>query len=286
MSRSKIVITGSTGFLGTSLVKRLKKENISFLFFDRKKHNFLKPETFTDLIKDADVIFHLAAAVDQTKEGFDFNITSTKNLLNLTSQVAPNCRIIFASSFAVYKQPEKGQTIDEKFNLEPRNSYGLSKLKCEQLLNSNNRVASISLRFSNIYGPSSKPNNHSVIANFINQIKSGQVVNILGDGTQERDFLYIDDAVEALILAAQVKEIKKRALNICSMEQVSIIQLISMIEAVLGKNARREFKIAKNNDGGYWRADNALAQKNLNWRPKIKLSQGLQLTISRSTTIK
>ena len=184
----KVAITGASGFVGSYLLEALRKEKITFATFNHKKHDLFRPETLRDLVKDKDVIIHLAGVNrdDDLTNITKVNVLGTKGLLDAMLMYSPLAKLIFISSFQAYLQ---------------ENIYGASKRNAEELIESyvnRSKLTAIILRFTNMYGPGSKPFYNSVIATFAHQIQKGEPIVINGDGEQKRDYLYITDGANAI----------------------------------------------------------------------------------------
>jgi len=277
----RILVTGGEGFLGKRLVKKLKKKGLEVLIFDQKsnpKHTLLDKKMLLKNIEEVDTVFHLAAINNPTeKRIFDVNVIGTKNLSEVIKKKSPGTKIIFTSSFAVYKPPKKGETINENYPLLPRNNYGLSKLKAEKVLSkySKEGLSVVILRISNIYGYGMPPFGHSVVSTLLESAKKGKAVKIHGDGRQTRDFVFVEDVVEALIKGIEVKK-RLSVINVCSGKETSIRELISIMKKTTKKNIKVEYD-KSNKDQGYWKGDNGRAEKILNWMPKTPLENGIRL---------
>jgi len=279
----KIAITGSSGFVGQHLIKRLQKEgNVDLQLFDHKKNDFFRKETLFSLVKDCDYCYHLAGVSDSKTNGlFKINVLATLNLLSVIARTNPKCKLIFPSSFSVYKSLEEPRKIRESSILFPRNRYGLSKMLAEKVIiyfSKKRRVNSVILRISNIYGPGMQPDKHSVIATFLNNLKKGKVLTVKGSGKQTRDFIFIDDVVEAMLSARQVSN-SCEIINICSGKSISINRLISLLEKVTNKKANVVY-VNKDLKPNYWLGDNSYAARVLNWRPSTNFLRGLFLTFN------
>lgn len=200
-----IVITGATGFLGKHLVEELRTKNLKYSIFDRKKHNLLKPDTLADLIKDKDIIIHLAGInIGTHHKIMSVNVLGTLMLLEAMVKYAPHSKIIFASTFQVYLQDSL---------------YGLSKKFAEDIIKyyvSMHKIKASILRLTNIYGPGCKPFYNSVIATFIDEIKHNKPIFIYGDDTRKRDYLYVEDAVDAIVKAVFFDPTGIEYFDICS----------------------------------------------------------------------
>lgn len=279
-----ILVTGAGGLLGLHLVKILRRRrDINLKIFDRRKHSLEKPEILSNLVKNCEVIFHLAAVNSPNDpDVFKVNVLGTSNLLDALVINKVNCQIIFPSTFGVYKTPVSGQKIDENFEVYPRNRYGISKFLSEELIRlySGDSIKSRILRISNVYGPGDRPG-RSAVANFFEKIKKGEAIEVYGNGLQTRDFIYLDDVVRAMInsMDAGLKN-NVVTLNVCSGEETSINKLIEFIEKICNKTVKIKYKEPNKSGLGYWRGDNNKAKKLLNWAPKISLEKGLKLLSS------
>lgn len=266
----KIAITGASGFLGTELVKKLKKDkNLVLKIPDPSDMEFLFDlNKLKSFVEGCDIVYHLAGIKDSNDSNlFKVNVNGTKNLLEAVRLASPKSHFIFSSSFAVYKIPEISEVVDEKFPLNPRNKYGSTKLLAEEVIKSYSdlyKIKSTILRISNIYG---------VIYDFIHKIKNGEKIKIEGDGNQTRDFVFITDVVKAFVLADKSKQ-KFGIYNISSGEETSIKDMVSLIEKIINKKAKISF-VPENNQGGYWKGDYSLARKIFGWKPEITLIKGI-----------
>lgn len=221
--RKFILITGGCGFIGSNLVTRLleedyqvrildnlsvgKKENIPAdvdLIVGDIRYNSSVSKAFTEV----DVVIHLAAhtsvieSVEQPELDFDINVNGTLNVLQQAS--ANNvAKFIFASSNAAVG--EQKPPIAETAIPAPLSPYGASKLACEGLCSAffgSYGLQTVSLRFTNVYGPRSS-HKESVVAKFFRKAANDQHITIYGDGNQTRDFIYVDDICQAIMLAVE-----------------------------------------------------------------------------------
>lgn len=266
----KIAITGASGFIGTELVQEFKKDKNLFLRvldpLDMK--SLFDLQSLKNFVEGCDVVYHLAGLKDSNDLNLHrVNVTGTKNLLEAVRQTAPKTHLVFSSSFAVYKTPDIGEVVDEKFPTNPRNKYGATKLLAEESIKFYSNVYKIKstiLRISNIYG---------VIYDFVRKIKNGEEIKIESDGGQTRDFIYISDVIRAFILAC--KDDRSCGIyNICSGTEISIKNLIFLIENVTNKKAVIS-SVSETNQDGYWRGDFTLAKKSFGWEPKVALKDGI-----------
>ncbi len=279
-----IGITGHSGYVGGVLSKKLSSnKGLELKFFDQKIQSLLDPSTLVDFVKDCDVVLHLASVIKPNDPNvLHVNVIGTANLLSAIVQTNPLCKFVLASSFEVYKASHNKELIDESYEKGPRSLYGLSKLMAEEVVSfyafAHNIRATI-LRLTNIYGPS--PNKStSIVSIILDRIKNGTDLTIHGDGSQTRDYVYIDDVVRALELAADFNFPENLCtVNICSGTEVSILELTNKIEALL--KTRAKIKFDPNVDGGgYRRGNNLLANKVLAWSPSVTFEEGLEKLVS------
>lgn len=277
-----IVVTGATGFIGSHLVNKLKKnKKIRVKLLDRKKHFLNDPKSLKNLLKNCDVLYHLAGISDPNSEDlFKVNVMGAANLMSELIKSAPRAKVVYASSFSVYNTPIKGEVINENFPAHPRNANGISRLMVEQLLEYFFRQYGLAiniLRISNVYGPGILPYKHSVVANFIDLAKKSLSLTIDGDGTQTRDFIFVGDVVDALIKAGNHWK-NFQIINICSGEEISLRKLVDILSQLTKKQLNVQYRKKNRSSGGFWKGQNAKAKKLLNWKPKTSFAKGIRYT--------
>lgn len=280
--QKSILITGATGFVGSHLFEKLRvRKDLVIEKLDRSETPFTNLEKLSSIIRGKDIVIHLAAKIKGTsRQQNTGNVKSTEALLKAMSFVDKEKRpklFVLASTFAVYKDQTK--KITESTPTDPRNSYGKTKLESENLLRVSVKklgITGIVLRFSNIYGSGAKPFSN-VVSIFLDQIKNDQPITIEGDGLQKRDFIYIDDAVEAIVKAIDRKLERDNlwVFNICSGISASINKLVSILKKVVKKKFVVTYTSLKFHDNGCWIGSFSKAQKILGWKPKISLEKGL-----------
>ncbi|MEK7169132.1 MAG: NAD(P)-dependent oxidoreductase [Patescibacteria group bacterium] len=266
----KILVTGSSGFIGSNLIKKLKGNVIQYDRNNNPLETLDNKDLLKSKLKDIEIVYHLAGISNPNSEDlYNVNFLGTKNLIDSINELGQNTKIIYASTFGVYQIPQKGDIINERYKINPRNEYGRSKLKAESLVLNNSK--NIVLRLSNIYGIGMSPEKHSVVANFIDSIVKNIDIKVF-EKNATRDFLHIDDAIDAFIKASE--NVDGGIFNICTGVETSILDLIKLIEKKLNKKAKLNFS-TKTSGSGYWRGDYSKAQNILKWKPSIFLEKGI-----------
>jgi UDP-glucose 4-epimerase len=297
MNSTNILVTGGAGFIGRHLVNKLVDLNHQVTVIDdlsvSSQHNLPQKIKFVKIqIQDPkldgliqsikpEVIFHLAAensvlsSVDKTLTS---NVIGTYNLLNAAKKNQVK-HFIFTSSAAVYGNA-KTFPITETHPLKPISAYGISKLTSElhfKLFKSHFNTTIF--RFANVYGPGQNSSNEGgVVAIFIKQLLNHLKPNLYGLGTQTRDFVYVADIVDALILG--LNKLTNTILNIGTNTETSILDLLKLTSKLLDQKLEYSSKPARSTEIDKSLFSFKLAQKTLGWKPKTSLSQGLTQTIN------
>ena len=282
----EVALTGSTGFIGTSLMKYLSgRDSLILSPFDKNKYSLASVESLKDFVGNKDIIIHLAGVTKtiNNNDYYTINTTYTRNLLEAISLYGKkNVKFIFLSSFAVYEELTKPTLLDEdKTKTIPHNEYGISKLAAEKYIKVYHQEKNINvyiLRLANVYGPGMTQTTRSIIYDCIKSIQSNKPIIVDGDGKQMRDFIYIDDIIQAITKCIYSQAHNFLIVNICSSAKIEIIKLIKDIERMLNKKAVIQFN--KNyREKGYWIGNNKKAYKKINFKPKVNLENGLKKTI-------
>jgi UDP-glucose 4-epimerase len=299
------LVTGAAGFLGSALANRLAREGHQVRGLDdlssgdpqRLDSDVLftrgdvadRPKLWT-LLQDIDCVYHLAARVSvpesvlYPREYNAVNVGGTVSVMEAMRDVGVK-RVVLISSGAVYgdqaEQPLREDTVPE-----PRSPYAVSKLAAEYYVRTIGALWSIetvALRVFNAYGPGQPlPVAHPpVIPHFLRQLARGGTLVIHARGDQTRDFVYVDDVVEAMVAAATAPMIDRQALNIGSGVSTSIRELVQQMLEVTGASA--EWIYQENQDPGTSRmaADIGLASLKLGYTPHVPLADGLTRMIAR-----
>ena len=299
------LVTGCAGFIASHLVERLLLDNWNVLgldnfhpYYDKKLKlqnlaNFKDHKNFEfvegsildlDLLKkfsNVDTVFHLAAiagvrnSFNNPQEYFDINVKGTENILKTFQNID---ELVFASSSSVYGELKQSEfPVKETHSLNPISPYGESKKQSELLCENYSKLFKIRtsiLRFYTVYGPRQRPD--EAIMKFLNLSISREPIPIFDDGTKIRDFTYISDIVNGIILS---QKFGNGTYNLGSGNPISVNQMVDIIEEKLGKKIKRQYVDSPKGDVFKTHADITKAQKELNFSPTIKFQNGIEKTI-------
>ena len=290
----KILVTGGTGFIGSHLVNTLSKRGYQIVVIDStKKPN--KPNvkfyqtnicsSKIDLIfkkELPDIVYHLAAILS-TKNIITLmktNIIGSVNILEMARKYRIK-KFIFVSSAAVYGHT-KTPLIKENHLTNPLSIYGLSKLAVEKLVKiyyNLYKIPYIIIRYGNIYGARQKTfRPGSVIVNFIYKILYDQIPEINGNGKQLRDYIYIDDLIDASLKTMKTKRVG--VYNVGSGVGIRLNDIISKINKILNKNIKPKYNLSVESGVEKSILDIKKIKKDMNWQPKVNIDTGLRRTIN------
>ena len=299
------LITGAAGFLGSTLANRLAREGHEVrglddlstgdpqalspdVLFTRGDVND-RPKLWT-LLQEVDCVYHLAARVSvpesvlYPREYNAVNVGGTVSLMEAMRDVGVR-RVVLISSGAVYGDQGE-QPLRESATPNPRSPYAVSKLAAEYYVRTIGdlwNIETVSLRSFNAYGPGQHlPASHPpVIPFFLRQaVRSGTSV-VHGDGSQTRDYVFVDDVVRCMLAAATAPGLNHALINVGSGNEISIRELARLVmETTRGKP---EMITHSRTDPGVSRmcADLTLAREKLGYQPRISLAEGLRLTLER-----
>ena len=304
------LVTGGAGFLGAALSNRLARQGHNVRVIDDLSAgdptrliadvHFTRGDihdrpTLWTLLQDVDCVFHLAAKVS-VPESILFprdynkaNVSGTVTLLEAMRDAHIN-RLVFTSSGAVYgTQALPG--IKEDAIPQPDSPYAVSKLSAEYYVRTIGTLAGIEtvcLRIFNAYGPGQRitASNPPIIPNFLKQALNNGTLVIHGDGNQTRDYVYVDDVVNAMVSAATAIEANQKIINIGSGVETSVRELVNRVVTLT--NTKPEEVYNPLLSGGISRisADISLASKLLSYTPLIPLDMGLRLTLEKDPQFK
>ena len=264
----RILVTGGAGFIGSHIVDRLVGDgyrvrvvdNLSSGRIENIKHHLesnsieliigdLKdPQVALRAVEGVDTVFHFAAnpevrvSTTNPEIHFNENIVATFNLLEAMRRKNMK-ELVFASSSSVYGEPEE-IPVDENAPIRPVSVYGASKAACEALIHAYTKlygIKAIVLRYANVVGPRLR---HGVVWDLINKLlKNPTELEILGDGKQVRSYIYIDDAIEATIIAWRRTEASYEVYNIASEDWITVDEVAEeIIKAMRLSNVRKTYK--------------------------------------------
>ena len=311
LKNKKILITGGAGFIGTHLFETLIKQdnyiividNFNECYYSGKEENFASVSQNHEILKDyytikgdlldksiyskisnnIDIIFHLAAhagvqySMHNAEQVTRNNVVGLVNLLEFARKKEIK-KFVFASSSTVYGNPTY-TPVDENHPKNPICPYGISKLCGEIYADYYFREYSFpitSLRFYSVYGPRGRPD--MVVGKFFDLVLQNKELIIYGDGEQLRDFTYISDIVNGLILASEKTESSGQAFNLGWSNPISINQLVNKMYDIASKPKKVKYKEKKKGDMDITHADITKATKVLNYFPQVPIDDGLRKT--------
>jgi len=300
---SKVLVTGGAGFIGCHIVDKVLSAGFEVTGVDnlttgqlenvvyhqgRKDFHFVKGDIrdfdlVKNIVKDIDVVFHEAAlasvalSVSDPILTNDVNVTGTLNLLKACLDFGVK-RFIYASSASVYGET-KTLPLKEDMAPNPISPYAASKLAAENYATIFHEVyglETVCLRYFNVYGPKQAYSPYSgVTTQFINRLLNNKSPIIYGDGQQSRDFVHVQDVVEANMLALGSKNAVGEVFNIASGRSTTVNHLAMMLAQIIGKNdLKPNYTDPRPGDVRYCYADISKARK-LGFCPKISLEEGL-----------
>ena len=299
------IVTGVAGFIGSHLAERLLENKFKVIGIDSftnyyskkiKENNLvfcLKNTNFTlvkeDLIntdlvtifKKGQYLFHIAAQPGvRTSWGKQFktyvkdNLLVTQRILECAKYTNSFKKIVIASSSSVYGE-QVGKMNEETTRLLPVSPYGVSKLAAENLSRiyaENFELPITSLRYFTVYGPKQRP--EMAFMRFIVDALSNHSITIYGDGNQTRDFTYIGDVISATVATIE-NDTRGGILNIGGGQAVSINNVIKILEDLLGSRLTISYKSKQKGDVTHTESDISKATQILNYKPSIKIKNGL-----------
>ena len=312
MKDKKILITGGLGFIGSNLARRLVESGAQVTLIDSmipeyggnlfnirgiedkvKVHNsdVRDEHSIQYLIRDQDYLFNLAGqtshldSMQDPETDMEINCRAQLSILEACRRYNPHIKIVFASTRQIYGKPDY-LPVDEKHLLRPTDVNGINKMAGEWyhiLYNNVYGIRACALRLTNTYGECMriKDARQTFLGAWVRLLLEGKPFEVWG-GEQLRDFTYIDDAVDAFLLAAASEEANGKVFNLGGCEVVSLRDLAGLLVAANGSGAFQTLEFPadrKRIDIGDYHADDRLIRSELNWLPKINLQQGLARTL-------
>lgn len=303
---SVYVVTGGAGFIGSNIVRRLldlgeevravddlstgRKENLDSL----PRSVYFYEGSICDIallhraFAEADFVLHQAArpsvqrSVENPAETNKVNVDGTLTVLSAARDEGIK-RVVYASSSSVYGDlpdlPKRESAVPR-----PKSPYAVSKLAGEyycRVFSDVYQLDTVSLRYFNVYGPRQDPSSQyaAVIPIFIRCLLEGNPPRVFGDGEQSRDFTYVDDVVEANLLAARAPNAGGAVLNIGCGARHTLNELLRHLQSLTGKSARPEYAPARSGDVRDSQADITRAREAIGYQPRVSFEEGLRRTV-------
>jgi UDP-glucose 4-epimerase len=302
------LITGVGGFIGSSLARALldrgqqvrgvdnfstgKRENIAELLdrIDFRETDILDLDAMHKACAGVDFVLHQAAIPSVPKSVLDplasnrANLDGTVNVL-LAARDAKVKRVVYAASSSAYGETPTLPKV-ESMTPDPISPYAVAKLASEHYLISFYRcyqLETVALRYFNIFGPRQDPSSpySGVLAKFITLMLRGEQPAIFGDGEQSRDFTYIDNAVEANLLActAPASQAAGQVFNVATGRRVTLNETFKLLQSLTAYSGQPSYKPARGGDIKHSLADISKAEAGLGYKPKVDFEEGLRLTV-------
>ena len=310
---SRILITGGLGFIGSNLGRRLVEAGADVLLVDSMIPEYggnvanlagiedrvtvniadvRDVHSLPYLVRDRDVIFNLAGQTSHLDSMADpytdleINCRSQLSLLEVCREVNPAARVVFASTRQIYGRPEY-LPVDERHPLRPVDVNGINKTAGEWYHLLYGEVYGIPvcvLRLTNTYGPRMRVRDarQTFLGFWLRQIVNGEELAVFGDGLQKRDFNYVDDVVDAFLLAATRDEAVGKIYNLGSEEVVSLLDLAKRLVELNREGSYRVVPFPEDRkaiDIGDYYSDFTRIRGDLGWEPRVGLEEGLQRSI-------
>jgi UDP-N-acetylglucosamine/UDP-N-acetyl-alpha-D-glucosaminouronate 4-epimerase len=304
--RKRYLVTGGAGFIGSHIVRRLVGEGELVRVVDnlstgqsirlksvRDSIEFVEGDLADDrvsdeVVRDVDYVLHQAAVPSVQRSVRDpiatnrANVTATLNLLESCRKAGVR-RFVYAASSSAYGDTEilpKTETMSPN----PLSPYALQKLVGERyckLYYDLYELETVSLRYFNVFGPDQDPHSEysAVIPKFITKLLTKEPLTVYGDGEQSRDFTYVENVVEANMLAVRAIEAPGSVCNIGCGEHITLNNLIRLLEEILGVKANVNYAATKGGDVRHSLADIIRARHLLGYEPKVMVKEGLRRTV-------
>ncbi len=302
----KFLVTGGAGFIGSNICNKLISQGCFVRVIDNlltgKKSNLAaisdkiefieadmgNPDAARQAMKGIDVVLHQGAlpsvprSVDDPAATHRHCVDATFTLL-LAARDAKVKRFVYAASSSAYGDTPTLPKV-ETMPVNPLSPYAAAKLMCEYYCSVFYKVyglQTISLRYFNVFGPHQDPTSQyaAAIPAFVTSILKDEPPTIYGDGEQSRDFTYIDNVVEANLLAAMAKQTKGEVINIACGEAITVNAIIDMINKIVGKNIKPTYLPSRKGDVKHSLADISQAKKLIGFKPVISFNDGLKKAI-------
>ncbi len=309
----RVMITGGLGFIGSNLAHRLVQLGADVLLVDSLIPDYggnlfnisgIEPRvrvnvadvrqasTMNYLVRDREVIFNLAGQVshiDSMKDphtDLDINCRSQLTLLEACRHHNPATKVVYASTRQIYGRPDV-LPVTERHLVRPTDVNGINKAAGEYyhlVYNNVFGVRACALRLTNVYGPRQllRHNRQGFIGWFIRLVLENREIEVFGDGSQVRDFVYVDDAVEAFLVAGATDTVNGEAFNVGGYEHIAHRDLVAMLVTLAGQGSFKFIEWPKEKkviDIGSFYADSSLFMARTGWAPSVNLRDGFARTL-------
>jgi len=309
----RVFVTGGAGFIGSHLVDRLCEMGVNVVVFDNLssgaienvkkwlnmpnfkfiRSDLLSPEEIVKSINGCETVFHLAAnpevrvGSENPKIHYEQNVLATFNLLEAIRKVGCVKTLIFTSSSTVYGDAKVIPTPEDYAPLKPISTYGASKLAAEALISAyanTYNFKAIIYRLANIVGPRSK---HGVIHDFIKKLRENpERLEILGDGTQTKSYLHVEDCVDAILTGLNASNERVELFNVGSENQIIVKEIANIVCKKMGLKSVQYVFTGGVNGGRGWKGDVKVMLlsieklKKFGWKPKLNSRQAVERAVS------
>lgn len=300
MAADSILIVGAGGFIGRNLTQSLAESGIPVIAVTRSgavtTHELVEqvsadlhePEQFLPLLQRCRAVVHLATtstpgtSAARPLHEVMTNLRLTASLLQALHQ-HPRVNLLYMSSGGSLYADTSGQPSSESARLQPRSYHGAAKLASESFISawcSQSGGAATVLRPSNVYGPGQpERKGFGVVPAAFGTILRGEVLHVWGDGTAQRDYIYIEDLIELCVLALTMPmPAGMRTFNACSGTSVSLNELFTIMELVTGESLQRSYDPSRTVDASCIAMEPTLAAREYGWHHRTSLKDGLEQT--------
>lgn len=306
----RFLITGAAGFLGAPLANRLVEEGNIVIGLDdlstgnperlSSSVNFIRGDVndrpkLWSLLQEVDCVYHLAArvivpeSVLYPREYTQVNVGGTVSLMEAMRDVGVH-RVIFISSGSIYGN-QSIQPLKETARPNPRSPYAVSKLSAEYYVRTIGDlwgIETVCLRVFNAYGPGQRvpPSYTPIIPHCLKQAVENGTIIIHGDGRQSRDYVYVDDVIDAMVSAATSPKANHLIINVGSGVETNVNDLVKIVLEITGGKPQIIHNIQHEGGPSRMRADIELARSKLGYKPQKTLREGLKLTLEKDEHFK
>ncbi len=303
---ARYLVTGGAGFIGSNIVGELVRQGEKVRVIDNfstglrenlisfKKQVEVVEGSLTDLetvrlaVKGVNYVLHQGAlpsvprSIEQPLNTNDVNVVGTLNVL-VASKDEKVERVVVASSSSVYGNSSVMPKVENMMPM-PLSPYAVSKLTCEyyaKVFFDLYGLQTVALRYFNVFGPKQNPNSQysAVIPRFIKAMINGNSPIIYGDGSQSRDFSFVENVVNANLLTVKKNDLGGQVINIACQEAHSLLDLVTVLNSILGTSIVPEFEPSRAGDVKHSLANISFAKKVLGYIPMIGWEEGLRRTV-------